>query len=263
MGVTRRTLLLSGLGGVVLLSLGDVHQLSVQPRTPTPVEAIRYPAVAAHRGGRAPYPEGSMDAFRATAANHPGMPLEMDVRPLSDGTLVVCHDDTVDRIAADGATGRVDQMTPAQWRKLRVKNLDGTTTGPAAFLQDVLDEFGGTSTVMMIECKVYTDAARNRYVEQCWPYRDQIISASFSPPTARILAGSGFSGQYLATKPASAYPAWAQHVGLDESTITPAVVQQVHAAGARLWAWTVATASRRDQLFAMGVDGVFADDPEL
>ncbi|MBM6622679.1 hypothetical protein JTF08_13770 [Micrococcaceae bacterium RIT802] len=247
----------------MLITLGDVHQLSVQPRTPTPVESISYPAVAAHRGGRALYPEGSMDAFRAVVADHPGMPLEMDVRPLADGTLVVCHDDTVDRIAADGTTGRVDQMTQAQWKNLRVKNLDGTVTGPAAFLQDVLDEFGGTNTVMLIECKVYTGSARNRYVEQCWPYRDQIIAASFSPNTARILAGSGFAGQYLATKPVADIPEWAGHVAIDHTTITPAVVAEVHAAGSRLWAWTVDSVARKDELFGMGVDGIFTDDPTI
>lgn len=263
MDVTRRTLLLSGLGVAVLLSMSDVHQLASPPKAEMPVGGIQYPAIAAHRGGRHMYPEGSMDAYRAIALNHPGMILELDVRPLADGTLVVCHDETVDRIAVGGVTGRVDAMSPAQWQKLRVKNTAGTVTGPAAFLSDVLSEFGGTRHVLIIECKVYTEAARNRFVEQCFPYREQIVSASFSTPTARILGMSGFSGQYLAMKPADTYPPWAEHVALAHATITPEVVAKVHAAGAKLWAWTVNDTTTKKSLLAMGVDGIITDNPNI
>jgi Glycerophosphoryl diester phosphodiesterase len=187
----------------------------------------------------------------------------MDVRPLKDGTLVVCHDATVDRIAVGGVTGRVDQMTVAQWSKLLVRNTGGTTSGPAAFLSDVLTEFGTTSTVLMIELKDYTDDARNEYVRQLWPYRDQIIGACFNQTVNRVIAGSGFHGQHLANSPPATYPDRMNCVALGYTTITPAVVAAVHAKNQRLWAWTVNDAATKDRLVAMGVDGIITDDPTI
>lgn len=262
MDITRRNVLLLGLGGGLLIVSGDLGQLSTPDLSVSPVGSIQYPAMAAHRGGRGLYPEGSMVAFREVVRNHPGMVLEMDVRPLLDGTLVVCHDATVDRIAV-GKTGRVDAMSPAQWRALKVKNTDGTQAGPAAFLQDVLDEFGGTDVVLMIELKDYTDASRNQYVEQLWPYRHQIISACFNTNIARTLSGYGFSGQQLSTKPPAKYLRSMQHVALSHKSITPSVVDDVHGRGMRLWAWTVNDSAGKDRMFAMGVDGVMTDNPNI
>lgn len=241
--------------------IGDLTQVVSPARVPTPVDRIVYPAVAAHRGGRDVYPEGSMAAFRAIAQKYPGMVLEMDVRPLKDGTLVVCHDATVDRIAEGGKTGRVADMSPDQWRTLKVHNTDGTVTGPAAFLADVLEEFGGTEMVLMIELKDYTPAARNRYVEQCWPYRDQIIGCCFDQPVNRIIGGSGFHGQYLASTPPAAYPAGMNCVALAHQNITAQVVADVHAQGYRLWAWTVNDTATKNRLIALGVDGIITDNP--
>lgn len=263
MDLTRRALLLSGMGAAVLSTVGDINQLSVRTRLSDPVRNIAYPAIAAHRGGRNLYPEGSMIAFRACVANYPGTILEMDVRPLKDGTLVVCHDATVDRIATGGVTGKVADMTVSQWQALKVKNTSGTATGQAAFLSDVITEYGGTDVVLMIELKDYSEAARNRYVEQLWPYREQLVSACFDTNVARMLAGSGFSGQYLATKPPAEYPPWADHVALLHENITPTVVQQAHAAGAKLWAWTVNDAATKHRLLAMGVDGIITDNPTI
>lgn len=263
MDLTRRALLLSGMGAAVLSTVGDINQLSVRTRLSDPVRNIAYPAIAAHRGGRDLYPEGSMIAFRACVANYPGTILEMDVRPLKDGTLVVCHDATVDRIATGGVTGKVADMTVSQWQALKVKNTSGTATGQAAFLSDVITEYGGTDVVLMIELKDYSEAARNRYVEQLWPYREQLVSACFDTNVARMLAGSGFSGQYLATKPPAEYPPWADHVALLHENITPTVVQQAHAAGAKLWAWTVNDAATKHRLLAMGVDGIITDNPTI
>lgn len=242
--------------------LGAIDGVTVPTRVRTPVERIRYPAVAAHRGGRDLYPEGSMLAFQAIVANHPGMVLEMDVRPLKDGTLVICHDATVDRIAV-GATGRVADMSPAQWRALKVHNTDGSKVGPAAFLSDVLTEYAGTGVVLCIELKDYTDAARNEYVKQCWPYRGQIISACFNSAVNRVLTGSGFHGQQLVSGVPAKYEPDVNNVCMNHANITPKVVSDVHALGLRLWAWTVNDTTTKAALYRLGVDGIITDNPTI
>lgn len=261
MRVSRRSLLLTGLSAGVLGVTSCVRPMV--PTGTSSVSRIEYPAIAAHRGGRLVYPEGSMEAFRAVARKHPHQLLEMDVRPLIDGTLVVCHDDTIDRISLEGKTGRVDTMSPVQWANLIVKNADGTQTAPAAFLSEVLLEFGGTGKVLIIELKDYSDEARRRYIEQVSPYREQVISACFDTLTAKILSSSGFSGLELASTPPAKYLPGISHVALSHKVITSKVISEVHSHGARLWAWTVNNARVHEKLVAMGVDGIITDYPDI
>lgn len=262
MVVSGRSFLLSGLGVIVLTILGNVSGVATPAVRKSPVDRIKYPAVAAHRGGRDTHPEGSMTAFRTIVADHPGMVLEMDVRPLKDGTLVVCHDATVDRIAAGGVTGKVADMSVGDWGVLRVHNTDGAKTGPAAFLADVLTEYGGTNVVLCIELKDYSDAARNEYVRQCWPYRDQIISACFDTTVNRVLSNSGFHGQHLTSVVPAKYQDGVTNVCMKHSNITPEVVADVHALGLKLWAWTVNDTATKDRLYKLGVDGIITDNPD-
>ena len=68
------------------------------------------PRVFAHRGGCALGPENTVPTFeRGLAAGADG--LEMDVRLSSDGLVVVCHDETLDRTT--DATGRLNKYTAA------------------------------------------------------------------------------------------------------------------------------------------------------
>src|SRR5699024_8410636 len=85
--------------------LASVFTVASRSEDTGPAVNIDYPTIAAHRGGKAIHPENSLTAFKATAESHPGMPLEMDVMALKDGTLVLSHDTTVDRVAVN-ATGK-------------------------------------------------------------------------------------------------------------------------------------------------------------
>jgi glycerophosphoryl diester phosphodiesterase len=58
---------------------------------------------------------------------------------------------------------------------------------------------------------------------------------------------------------------YAAGIGVDKSQVTPAVVEQAHADRLELHAFTFANATPADyrRYFAMGVDGVFTDNPDL
>lgn len=76
--------------------------------------------VSSHRGAGAPgelAPENTLSAIRAAIAAGADM-VEMDVRPTSDGTLVLMHDSDVDR-TTDG-TGRLDAMTLTEVQALGI-----------------------------------------------------------------------------------------------------------------------------------------------
>lgn len=72
-------------------------------------------AYAAHRGNNSDFPENSSMAAKMSKRHKY---VEFDVQTTSDGHWVVMHDATVDRTT--NGTGRVDEMTYEQIRKLRI-----------------------------------------------------------------------------------------------------------------------------------------------
>lgn len=71
--------------------------------------------VQAHRGASAIAPENTIAAFRA-AAEQGARWVELDVALLADGTLVVIHDDSVDRTTS--GTGNLGTLTRADLDRL-------------------------------------------------------------------------------------------------------------------------------------------------
>lgn len=69
----------------------------------------------AHRGNNAEWPENSLPAFRHTGRF---WGIETDTSVTSDGTWVIMHDDTVDRMT--NGTGAIKDMTYAQISALRL-----------------------------------------------------------------------------------------------------------------------------------------------
>jgi len=100
--------------------------------------------VGAHRGAMCHAPENTMAAFEA-AIRFGTWRCELDVRRCGDGTIVVMHDDTLDR-TTDGH-GPVAALDLAQLRRLRAGGSE-----PIPTLAEVLDQVRGR-TRLLIEIK--------------------------------------------------------------------------------------------------------------
>ena len=74
-----------------------------------------YPRICAHRGFSSVAPENSMPAFGAAVALG-AQEIEFDLWHTSDGEIVSCHDDTLDRVS-DG-TGKIYEHTYDELKKL-------------------------------------------------------------------------------------------------------------------------------------------------
>lgn len=253
MGVNRRTVLLSAVGGVVLSLIGDVTQLSrpVEPAHST--DTLQYPALASHRGGPIVNPEATMKAFRDIRDNHPNMLIEMDVHQLKDGALVIWHDVDVDGVL-------VKNMTTAQWRKVTVPDPAGGTE-PAPFLNEVLAEFGNTDVTLVIELKA--EPALQDFIAALWPYRSNIITQTFNATLTSVLVRSGFKAMQLSSSWQPPIVPGAYAIGVKETLMTQETISRARDAGQHVWAWTVDEQARMDDLFNMGVDGVMSNDPRL
>lgn len=73
------------------------------------------PMVVAHRGASGHMPENTLASFELAVEMRADM-MELDVHPCRDGTLVVMHDETVDR-TTDGS-GRISEMSLEEVRRL-------------------------------------------------------------------------------------------------------------------------------------------------
>ncbi|MBQ7822288.1 MAG: hypothetical protein IJ391_08415 [Clostridia bacterium] len=78
-------------------------------------DAMPYPRICAHRGFSSVAPENSMPAFGAAVALG-AHEIEFDLWCTSDGEIVSCHDDTLDRVS-DG-TGKIYEHTYDELKKL-------------------------------------------------------------------------------------------------------------------------------------------------
>lgn len=241
------------------LILASVFSVATAAPNTGAVDGIAYPKISAHRGGALVYPENTLTAFKQVVANHPGQMLEFDVRYLKDGTAVVIHNATIDATAT--TTGKVADMTLAQWRQVRIKDPAGGTA-PTSTLQEVLDEFAGTGVVMEPELKDHDQA--DRFIEQLWPYRHDIIVQSTNAANLQRFVKSGFHTLQVTSVPETVdivpgiYALAVRH-----TVLTPAIVDMIHDKGLPVWAWTPNNQADVDNLLRMGVDSICTDDPRL
>ena len=132
----------------------------------------------AHRGyhDKPEIPENSMAAFRRAIKY--GLPTEIDVHRIADGTLVIFHDDDLERVT--GVKGVIEDYDITNLRKLR---LEGTDEMIPTF-DEVLDLYEDTGLPLLIELKVNRRnyAALTRAVaERLDRYRGRFAVQSFDP----------------------------------------------------------------------------------
>lgn len=249
-------------GMIVSLILASVLNVATPAPASTPLAAHQWPTIINHRGGPALYPEGTLTAFRGVRDNHPDQMIEFDVRGLKDGTLVVAHDPTIDRIAAGGKTGNIADMTLAQWRQLRIKHPTGGPSAPAATLQDVLDEFGDTDMIFVPELK--NPELADTFIEQIWPYRGQMILQSTTPKVLDRFIKSGLAVLQFTNKPdQNPLKPGVYAYSVRHDVITQNIIDDTHAAGVPIWSYMVNDQDEANRLWGMGVDALMTDDPRL
>jgi glycerophosphoryl diester phosphodiesterase len=118
------------------------------------VRTVNKLAVIAHRGACLVAVENTLDAFeRAFAQGADG--IETDVRLTRDGTLVLFHDATVERLA-----GRPDAIADLTWPELRDLPLDGPESAARACrLEDVYPLIRARGARLLLDLKPPVDYA--------------------------------------------------------------------------------------------------------
>lgn len=224
------------------------------------------PLVFAHRGGAALAPENTLAAFeRGVGLGADGV--ELDVRPSSDGRVVVHHDETLDRTTR--LRGPVRARTAAELAAADVPEL-----------ADVLRLCRDVRVIVEIK---EDDAAFGRLVVEELRRADAIERACVGGFRRGVLRAVRAEEPALATSAAReevrialyrtwlrwpmTQPAWSGYQIPERAgstrVVSPRFVADAHRAGLGVQVWTVNEPSDAERLLGWGVDALITDRPDL
>jgi len=233
------------------------------------------PKIIAHRGASAQAPENTLAAF-ARAAELGARAVEFDATVSRDGIAMVLHDSCVDR-CSDGY-GPVVLKTAED-----LAALDAGGWFAAEFkgehlpmLEAALDLVASAAMTLNLEIKPTlgweepTVRAVAAALQRAWPKTAPVLVSSMNPLALDIFHDL-MDGVPLALITEAVPENWQQRLDRHHCQalhcahefVTPGLAEQLHGAGHRLHVYTVNDIQVAKALFAMGVDAVFTDVPEV
>lgn len=145
--------------------------------------ATSIPMISHHRGGPVPgMPENSLEAMDNALSYGYGL-MEVDVAQLKDGTLVLMHDDTLDRTTS--GSGALKDMTWAEVKLLVLKDNDGTLTKFHIPTLRAALKWAVGRTILTLDIKRGTDFRRVTELVQQTGAGDYSVSIAYSMKQAQ------------------------------------------------------------------------------
>jgi glycerophosphoryl diester phosphodiesterase len=210
-----------------------------------------------HRGAKRELRENTLAAFQR-AFERGADAIELDVHATEDGVVVVHHDPDLGPQMGPLAGRRIAEL---RWGDFQAAQLADDLTVPT--LAQVLAATPPTATVY-VEIKgadieqLVADAIRNgsaRCAVHSFDHAAIVRMAAIAPEIQRgILFDERPTDVVASMRAAQARDVWPNWRLVDQ-----ALVDQIHAAGGRVIAWTVNSREAASDLAALGVDGVCTD----
>lgn len=245
---------------------GNVY---LQPRPATGLLADAYINGAlyiAHRGNPLRYPEHTMEAYAACVADGVKA-IEQDCWLLSDGTLGVMHDSTVNRTTT--SSGNTDSFNATTWAALQVDigdtlggAWDGTRQTPPLFSQ-VVSTYGN-DVLLVVEAKnAGAGAAIVAELQAQGVASDAAIVQAFDSAELNAAIVAGYPTMWLGDSiiASEAQALGVRYIGCSNSASSSYISTHL-ATGREVVAYTIDRHWRRDELLALGVTGFFSDDSQ-
>lgn len=239
-------------------------------------DALPNPSIIAHRGASAYAPENTLAAFKM-ALQQGADGIELDAKLSADGHVIVIHDSTVDRTTP--FHGKVSDFRLAELRKMDAgSHFDIAYKGePIPTLEEVFKAVGQL-TYINVELTNYAspnDPLPEKVAELVRQFKlsHRVIFSSFNPlalvrirrlvPEAPIglLAFPGAKG-WLARSRLGRLLNY-DSLNPEAADVTASLVNRIQKRACRVYVYTVNRTDEMQRLFAIGVDGIFTDDPLL
>lgn len=224
-----------------------------------------FPLIVAHRGGTNIGPQNTIELFRAAVAAGIRC-IETDVQLLSDGSVGIMHDTSIDTTTT--GTGNVADQTVMSWRNLKIDTSYtewGTPSPP--LLSDLLNEFGN-KVLLLLELKDHTCcSAVLQCLEDFKIRKDFVVVTSFtqSDLLPAISAGWPTMLSIFATDPSAVAPAavaaGVQWIGLQYSANIASYIAYCKGLGLRTSVWSTSGRKDSEDWISAGADAVTTDDP--
>jgi len=228
--------------------------------------ATLLPLIWAHRGASLRAPENTLAAF-ALAVDAGADGIECDVHLSRDGVPVVIHDETLER-TTDGR-GEVSRHALRELRALDAGSWFGARWQGERIptLEEVFSLVGST---VRVNVEIKSPAAGRAVLElvSAWP-EARVLVSSFDH---RLLSAMRRASTTLPLGYLSESRLWRRGVtravaGGAESfhpridRLSPAMLKSCHAAGLKVFPWTVDAPQQMRALLRRGVDGWFTNEP--
>ncbi|HEX7962440.1 MAG TPA: glycerophosphodiester phosphodiesterase [Terriglobales bacterium] len=237
------------------------------------------PLLLGHRGASKYVTENSLPAFDL-ALKHGCDGFEFDVRYTSDGRTVLCHDPFLNalEIAETSYAELCRSVPPQELANLRSSHTPGSSVSSAAMasrapqlarLEDVIQHYG-PSAFLDIELKVEGDIAQWMPFLKSHPPKKGYVVSSFVPEVLMAIHHADPAiplGLIVGSREGEQLAVWHElpvsTLILNSRLVVPAVVEDLHRAGKRIYVWTVNDQREMLELAGLGVDGIISDDTKL
>lgn len=242
------------------------------------ISELSYPVLIAHRGLKGKYPENTLASFQG-ALDAGAKMIEFDVSLTKDRSLVVIHDDTLERTT--NGEGKVCEH-PLQ----EIRKLDAGSWFASDFkgekvptLEEVLDLIQGKAAINIeIKKESYEpenppDAIEKQVLEivKRRKLEDSVIISSFEKrylerifkeegcPRLAFISLEALDDQILSDCKRMNLFSW----NVWWPVLTTDQVTQMHQEGFKVFSFTVEKPDEFEKINGLGVDGIFADDITL
>lgn len=232
------------------------------------------PLLIGHRGYPARFPENTLASFEGAMQAGCDM-IELDVTLTRDRKVVVIHDDTLDRTTTGKGPVRAQALA-------EIKALDAGSWFDARFAAERVPElsevvrlagrcmlnieikasafeadFPGDAIEHQVVRLVQTSGALDRVIISSFDRRIlERIAAMDAPPAVAYISDHGAEKGLL--KMLRALKAFSWHPRF--KVLTRDQVDMLHAAGLKVFPWTVNTRAEAEKLLALGVDGLICNE---
>lgn len=254
--------------GVILLVV--INFLFISNRYKHLAEDVNRPLVCAHRGDNVNAPENTLPAFELAISENLKW-IELDTHQTKDGVIVVCHDDTINRVT--GEKGNVYDLTYEELQQYEMGSFMPGDYEHVKFptLKEVFELVKDSDMHVQVELKptaydkdfeehvlqVINEAGMHDRVMIICLDDDPLIKIRELDPDITIAYC-----MTIAYGDVSAID-WTTNVSVEETNITPEFVYNCHEKGMKVFCWTVDEEDTIQYLVSCGVDVIGTDNPML